>query len=189
MSSKGWWGRVRKEALRRHSRMLVGGDGVGDDASSDSHVGLAVVQDEGADGDAEGGGAVGGDVADGSGVDAAGMGFEFADDLHGADLGGSGDGAAGEHGAEDLVEAGAGAEGGGDGGGHLQEGLVALDGEEVVDVDGPWETDAAEIVAEEVDDHDVLGAIFFVALESEGGELRLRRRRGRGAWCPSWGGW
>ena len=96
---------------------------------------LSFVEDEGADGYAEGGAAVGGDEADGAGVDAAGMGFELADDLHGADLGGSCDGAAGEQGGEDVVEGGAGAEGGGDGGGHLEEGLVALDGEEVVDVD------------------------------------------------------
>ena len=45
--------------------------------------------------------------------------------------------------AEDVVEGGAGAEGGGDGGGHLVEGLVALDGEEVVYVDGAGEGDAA----------------------------------------------
>ena len=148
--------------------VFVGGDGVGDDATAYAHVGLVVVKDEGADGYAEGGGAVGSDVADGTGVDAAGVGFELADDLHSADLGSSGDGAAGEEGGEDVVEGGAGAEGGGDGGGHLVEGLVALDGEEVVDVDGAGERDAAEVVAEEVDDHDVLGAVLFVVLEREG---------------------
>ena len=145
--------------------VLVCGDGVGDDAAAYSHVGFAVLEDQGADGYAEGCAAVGGDETDGAGVDAAGMGFEVADDLHGADLGGSGDRAAGEHGGEDVVEGCAGAEGGGDGGGHLEEGLVALDGEEIVDVDGAREGDAAEVVAEEVDDHYVLGAILFVVLE------------------------
>ncbi len=108
-------------------------------------------------------------MADGSGVDAAGVGFELADDLHGADLGGAGDGAAGKHGGEDVVEGGARTQGGGDGGGHLVEGLVALDGEEVVDVHGAGKADAAEVVAEEVDDHDMLGAVLFVALERERG--------------------
>ena len=32
----------------------------------------------------------------------------------------------------------------------------------------PGSGDAAQVVAEEVDDHDVLGAIFFVVLEREG---------------------
>jgi len=151
--------------------MLIFGDGVGDDASSYSHVGLAVAKDEGADGYVEGGGAVGGDVADGSGVDTAGMGLELADDLHGADLGCAGDGAAGKHGGEDVVEGKARAEGSGDGGGHLVEGLIAFDREEVVNADGARSADAAEIVAQEVDDHDVLGTILLVVLESEGGEL------------------
>ncbi len=149
--------------------VLVFGDGVGDDAAAYSHGGLAILEDERTDGDAERGGAVGGDVADGSGVDAAGMGFELADDLHGADLGGAGDGATGEEGAEEVVKGEAPGEGGRDGGGHLVEGLVALDGEEFVDGYGAWKGDAAEVVAEQVDDHDVLGTILFVALEGESG--------------------
>ncbi len=80
------------------------GVGVGYYASAYSHGGVAVVEGEGADGYVERGVAVGGDVADGSGVDAARVLFEVADDLHGADFWGSGDGAAGEEGAEDFVE-------------------------------------------------------------------------------------
>ena len=147
-----------------------GGVGVGYDASAYSHGGVAVVEGEGADGYVECGGAIGGDVADGSGVDAAWVLFEVADDLHGADLGGSGDGAAGEEGAEDFVEGEVGADCAGDGGGHLEQGLVALDGEEVFDVDAAHGADAAQVVAQEVDDHDVLAAVFFVVLEGECGE-------------------
>ena len=39
---------------------------------------------------------------------------------------------------------------------------VALDVHEVADFDGTVFADAAEIVAAEVDEHDVLGALFFV---------------------------
>ena len=88
--------------------------------------------------------------------------------LHSADFGSAGDGAAGKEGAEDVLEADFGAELAGDGGGHLPEGGVALDGEEVVDLDGTEGTEAAEIVAEQVDDHYVFGAVFGVVAEPVG---------------------
>ena len=87
------------------------------------------------------------------------------DELHGAAFGGAGDGAAGEEGAEDVIEGGVGEESAGDGGSHLEKGLVFFDGEEVVSADGAGLGDFSEVVAEEIDDHDVFGAVFGVVME------------------------
>src|SRR5690606_33957466 len=86
-----------------------GGVGVPGDAAADVVGGAVSGADDGADGDVEVGVAVETDPAERAGVGAAGAGFEFGDDLHGADLGRAGDGAAGEGGAQavDDVEAGA----------------------------------------------------------------------------------
>ncbi len=81
----------------------------------------------GADGDIEFEGAVVSEVAGGAAVIASGRGFEFGDDLLGADFGCAGDGAAGEGGAEEGVEGGAGAKCAADSAGGLQD-AVMFDG-------------------------------------------------------------
>lgn len=122
-----------------------------------------------ADGDVEFEIAGVGEVAGAAAVIAAGCGFEFGDDLLGADLGGAGDGAAGESGAEEGVEGGVGAECAADGAGGLKDAValhavggvaVMFDGAGVIDVDGADVADAAEIVAHEIDDHGEFGLIF-----------------------------
>ncbi len=50
----------------------------------------------------------------------------------------------------------------------MQERCVALDGEDVIDANAARRTDAAEIVAQQIDDHNVLAAILFVTLETCG---------------------
>ena len=158
MSWKSVWEQVRKEALSWHSRYSESGIRVGDDACRRPCTRCGR---KGGHGYVEDGVAGGGDVADGSGVDAAGVALEFANDLHGANFGSPGDGAGGKEGAEDLVEGEVGAEIAGDRRRHLEERAVTLDGEEVFDVDRAAAADAAEIVAEEIDDHDVLAAVFL----------------------------
>src|SRR6478609_3512454 len=77
------------------------GGAVGDDAGAGLDVGFAVLEDDGAEGNAGVAVAVEAEVADGAGVDAAFAFFEAVDDLHGADFGGAADGAGGEGGAHD----------------------------------------------------------------------------------------
>ena len=48
-----------------------------------------------------------------------------------------------------------------DGGGELQDCRIALDVKQVCHADGTRTRDASEIVPHHVDDHDVLGALFF----------------------------
>src|SRR6185312_10767800 len=81
---------------------LVFGDRVGYDSGAGLDVAFGAVHVEGADGDAgvEVAAEVG--VEDGATVDSAAGGLELFDDLHGADLGGSTEGAGGEAGTEGV---------------------------------------------------------------------------------------
>jgi len=166
---EGWRAAGEEGCLELAFAELGCGDGVCDDASADAHLYFAVGREgEGADGDAEGGVSVGREQTDAAGADGARGGFELAQDLHGAEFGSAGDGAAGEEGAEDVVGAQVGAELAGDGGGHLQERGVALDGEGVCGADGAHAAETAEVVAEKVENHDVLGAVLGVEVEGVG---------------------
>ena len=127
-------------------------------------------------------------VEDGAAVDAAAGGLQFLDDLHGADFGRAGERSGGEAGAEGVD------------GGELRAELpsivadqvhdvrVALDVHEICHLDGAVFADAADVVAAEVDEHDVLGAFLLV-----GGASRARRRgrllrSRRAGGCRRWGG-
>ncbi len=154
--------------------MLVGGDGVGDEAGTGLDVdgvggrgirGVGFGDDHGAEGDAGVHVLVVVDVADGTGVGAAFGGFKFVDDLHGADFGGAGDGADGEGEAEGVEEGFIGGEFSGDVGDDVHDVGVAFDGEDVGDFDGAEFGGAADVVAAEVDEHDVFGAFFGVGEE------------------------
>jgi hypothetical protein len=144
------------------------GVGIGDDAGAGADGEASVFGDGGADADAEVHVAVEGDVADGAAVGAARFVFEVGDDLHGADLGGAGEGAGGEGGGEEVEGIVAGFEVGGDVGDEVHDVGVALDDHEVGDLDGAGEGDAAEFVAAEVDEHEMLGAFLFVLEEAVG---------------------
>ena len=97
------WTRLIPRPLWRVSRYSSLGVGVGDDPAADL-VGDAVPFDQHRpDGDVEGGQTAPTlEVADGPGVHAPAVGLEFVDDLHRPDLGGAGDRAAGEQGADDV---------------------------------------------------------------------------------------
>ena len=137
--------------------------GVGNDSGSGLEVGLLALHEQSSDGD------TGIEVADevgienGSAVDAAAGGFEFFDDLHGADFGSAAEGAGGEAGGKGVHGAELGAEAALEGGDEVHHVGVALDEHEVANFYGSVLADAAEIVAAEIDEHDVFGAFFFVS--------------------------
>src|SRR5436190_2141708 len=72
------------------------GVGVGDDAAADGKLDPALADGEGADEEARVHTAVEADVTEAAAVGAARRLLELGDDFHGANLGGAGDGAAGE---------------------------------------------------------------------------------------------
>src|SRR5690606_20712956 len=117
---------------------------------------------EGADADGQlGGAAVGVDPADAAAVRAAGGGFHRVDAPQGARLGGAGDGAGREGRGEQLGPAGPGAQVAADGGHQVHESRVLLDGAQVGHGDGAGGADPADVVADEVHDHDVLGGVLL----------------------------
>ncbi len=151
--------------LQQTFAILFGRVGVCDDAAAYAHVSDAVLQDECSDRYVEDGGSVRRHEADCAGVDATRLLLQLANDLHGANFGSTGDGAAGKHAFEDVVISEAGLQCTRYCGGHLQEGFVSFDGEDVFDLYAAHGADAAEIVAEQVDDHDVFTAIFGIVLQ------------------------
>ena len=102
------------------------------------------------------------DVAHAAAVRAAGDGFEFIDDLHGADFGGTADGANGQRCGEGIPAILIAAKDAGDGAGKMHDVAVTLDFKHAWERDGAWLGDAAYVVATEIDEHDVFGAFFGV---------------------------
>src|SRR5215216_3428108 len=154
---------------------LAFGDGVGDHAGAGLAVGHADDEHAGAEGDAgvEDAGEV--EVADAAGIGAAAVALQVVDDLHGPDLGGPRH-RAGREARRQHVE-------GGHAAGQLTDHVrdqvhdvgVALDPHELVDPDGAGPADPAEVVAGQVDQHDVLGPLLLV-----GQELGLQGQVGLG---------
>lgn len=105
------------------------------------------------------------DPADRAAVEAARRAFEFADPFHGAVLGRARDGAAGEHRAQQLGHADACAQPCLYGRGHLEHRGVGLDGKQRRHLDGTDARHAADVVAQQVDDHHVLGTVLGVDRE------------------------
>src|SRR5581483_3235750 len=99
---------------------------------------------------------------DGSRVDAARCLFQLRDQLHRAHLGRAGDRATGKERAKNLLEAHFVAQLGFDGRGHLPEGGIAFDFEELFRAHAAELGNAAKIVAQQIDDHHVFAAIFWV---------------------------
>ena len=152
-------------ALLRALFELFFGDGVGYDSGAGLDVALFAVHEEGADGDAGVKVAVEVGVEDAAAIDSAAGGFELFDDLHGADFGGSAEGAGGEAGAEGVDGREIGAELAFEGADEVHDVAVALDEHEVFDADAAELADAADVVAAEVDEHDVFGDFFVVGAE------------------------
>ena len=120
--------------------------------------------------------------ADGAGVEAPRGVFEGSDDLHRAVLRCTGDRSARKQRPHQIREAGAGRQPGVDGRGHLEHGLVGLDREQGRYRHAAGLGDAAEVVAQQVDDHQVLSAVLGIFRQHPGdfavtlGDPRARRR-------------
>lgn len=147
---------------------------------------MSVLVNEGADGDVELTFSIVSEVADRSSVEPSRDGFEFGDDLGGAFFGSSGDGSSGEAGGEGGEGSVFWGEGSADGGDEVVDVLEFFELENVGDFDGAVLADLSEIIAQEVGDHDELGAFFFRVLEVVGG---LSIARGvRIAWAGAFNG-
>src|SRR5262249_43371755 len=139
--------------------IFAGGGGVGNDAAAGLNVGDAVFDDHGAESDAgiEIAGEV--EIENAAGVDAAARAFDLFDDFHGADVGGAGDGASRKTRHERVEAIDVFAEPAAQRRHDVHHVREALDGHELLDLDAAVFADAAEIIAAEVDEHDVLGAL------------------------------
>ena len=69
-------------------------------------------------------------------------------------------------------------------GDELVHGLVGLDPHQLRDLDAADLADAAEVVAQQVDDHQVLGPVLLVGAQARRRGARPRRGSPRGGWCP-----
>ena len=145
--------------------MFGGGDGIGDDAGADVEMDLAICDDGGADDNAELGFAIEPEIAESAGVRSTRDGFEFIDDFHGAEFGRAGDAAAGEAGAEGVEVGDAGTKAAFDGGDEVLDVGKSFEADEIGHLDGTEFADAAEVVAEEVSDHDQFGDFLGAGLE------------------------
>src|SRR5260370_27746459 len=111
------------------------------------------------------------EIENGSGVDAATRGFELVDDLHGANLGRTGDCPRGEAGSESIEAIDVGAKPAAEGGDQMHNVGIALDKLETFDLHRSVFTDATELVAAEVQQHDAFGELLGISSES-GGKVR-----------------
>jgi hypothetical protein len=115
-------------------------------------------------------------VAEGAGVGAAAHRLELVDDLHRAHLGGARGRAHRQRGGEGVERRAAVGELALDARHQVHDVRVALDAHEVGDLDAAGAADAAQVVAAEVDEHDVLGALLGVGGELDGERVVLGRR-------------
>ena len=102
------------------------------------------------------------EVADRAAVNAAAFAFEFRDDLHGAHLRRAGKGASGERRTEEVKRVLLGGELTFDLRDDVHHVRVAFDDRVVGHLDGAGDADAAEVIAGEVDEHQVLGAFLRI---------------------------
>ncbi len=97
--------------------------------------------------------------------------------MHGADFGGAGDGADGEGEAEGVEDGFVGGEFAGDVGDDVHDVAVAFDGHDVVDLHAAQLGGAADVIAAQVHEHDVLGTFLGIGEEIffEGFVFGIRR--------------
>src|SRR5207342_281447 len=103
------------------------------------------------------------EIAEGTGVRAATLAFELGDDLHAAHFRTAGDGTAGKYRADHLARCHAVAAPPTDVGNDVVHMRIALDRHQLVHAHAAGNADAAEVVALQVNQHHVLGALFGVA--------------------------
>ena len=192
---------ARLADARRHldraaegSRLVLGllelafRDGPGDDPGARVDVGLALLEDRAADGDRGVEVAVVAEVADGAAVQPAALALGGRDELHRADLGRARERAGREDRAERVERVELGLEPRLDVRDEVEDVAVALDLHVLADRHGPRPRDAAEVVAPEVDEHHVLGALLGVAPGAPRRAARPRGRWRRAAACRRSGG-
>ena len=118
----------------------------------------------------------GADEADGAGIGPAALGFELVDDLHRPHFRRPGHRPGGEHRPERVERARA----IGQFAVHLTHDVkhmrVALDGHEIGDPHRPVARETAHVIAAQIDQHDMLGALLLVR-QQFGGERRIFFRR------------
>ena len=145
--------------------VLAGGIGVGHDARAGLQQGHAVAHDDRAQRDAGVERAVEADVAERAGIDPAAGALDGGDQLHGAHLGRAADRARGERRLQQRERVLALAQVAVDLRDEVHDVRVALDLEQLGDAHAAGLADAAEVVARQVDEHQMLGALLLVGLE------------------------
>ena len=170
------------DQLEQHLLVLGGGVGVEDDRAAGAELHPVADEDRGTDDDVQIRGAVAGQEADRPGVDAAGLGLQRVDDLQRAELGRAGHRTAGEAGADGVEGVDAGTQLSPHRGHQLVDGGVALRGHQGRHGHRTHVAHPPEVVAEQVDDHQVLGAGLGVGGERHPqpgvlGRVRAARRR------------
>ncbi len=137
--------------------------GIGDDARAGTEAHFAALDFGAADQDVEIQIAVEVQPAECAGVGAARLAFQLSDDLHAAHLGATGDGAAGEGRADHRARRDVGAQPAA----HVADDVVhvgvAFHAHQFVDLHAAGFAHAAQVVALQVDQHHVLGALLRVA--------------------------
>ena len=140
-------------------------DRAGHDARARVHVSLAVLEDRASDRDGRVEVAVIAEIPDRPAVQPAALAFGRRDELHGADLGSAGQRA----GREDRAQRVEGIELRPQPRLHMRDEMedvaVALDLHVLADRDGPGPGHAPQVVAAQIDQHDVLGPLLRVLLE------------------------
>jgi hypothetical protein len=117
-------------------------------------------RDEGADRNRQVDVAARGEATDRAAIGAAPHGLELFDDLERADLRGAGDRSRRERGTHDVGDGDIGTKTCRHTGHQVVDAGVRLEGAQLLDLDRAVLGDAAQVVASEVDDHDVLGAVL-----------------------------
>ncbi len=145
---------------------------IGDHARTEADAPTArALHHQRADGDVEGRVPWGVDPADRARVEPTRARLDLGGDLHRAQLGSAGDRSAGEGRLQHAYRIAAGDELGGDGGGHLVDGGIGLDLEQGRHGHAARHCDPRQVVADQIDDHEIFGALLGISREF------LRRRR------------
>src|SRR6267143_836662 len=152
-----------KQRARLGARLELFGGGVrvGNDACAGLNTADAIRDNRGADCDASVEAAVESDVSDRAGVWPAAIGLALGDALHGADLRRAGDRTRGGTRPERVERIEAGCELAVDDGREMHHVRETVDAHELAHAHRSRARDAADVIAREVDEHHMLGALLF----------------------------
>ncbi len=136
---------------------------------------LALFGDQGADADAGIHPAMLAQIADAAAVGVAPLGLQLFDDLHGPDLGGAGDGAAGETGAQQVHRLPLRIQLAVDGGHQVMHRREGFHRKQAGHADRAGSADPADVVAQQIHDHQIFRSVLVGASELQGAGLIQRR--------------